>query len=121
MFSSISVPAVLILDDDLGFAMWLGRTLNDAGLEALPASRSEEAMALLADDRFSPVELMIVNREVEGSRELLDSLMALNSNLKVIGIGGPRSGVSATVERPKGNSQPSADGYLKTVRRVLAG
>jgi ActR/RegA family two-component response regulator len=120
MFSSISVAAVLILDDDLGFAMWLGRALNEAGLEALPASRSEEAIALLADDRFSPVELMIVNREVEGTRELLDSLMALNSGLKVIGIGGPRSGVSATVERPKGKSEPSADRYLKTVRRVLA-
>jgi ActR/RegA family two-component response regulator len=114
------VAAVLILDDDLGFAMWLGRALNEAGFEAVPACRSEEAMALLADARFSPVELIIANREVEGSRELLNDLLALNSGLKVIGIGGTRSGVSATVERPKGKSQPSADRYLKTVRRVLA-
>ncbi|MBZ5595222.1 MAG: hypothetical protein LAP39_23505 [Acidobacteriia bacterium] len=40
---------VLIVDNDLGFAFWLGRILDAAGYETLPAKGIGEALALLRE------------------------------------------------------------------------
>jgi ActR/RegA family two-component response regulator len=58
---------VLILDDDLGFAMWLGRALNRPGLQALPATTSEEAMAIAQRVEPTNVHLVIANLAIAGS------------------------------------------------------
>jgi DNA-binding response OmpR family regulator len=113
------VATALILDDDLGFAMWLGRVLNQAGIEALPASRSEEAFQIVSDEGFPPIDIVIANFQVEGSRSLVDRLVALNSGLKVIGIDGSSDGVDARVERPRGETALSGAGYVEAVQRLL--
>jgi DNA-binding NtrC family response regulator len=116
-----AVATVLILDDDLGSAMWLGRVLNEAGFQALPASRSEEALMIVCDEHFPPIDLVIANLTVEGSRKLVDRLVALNRGLKVIGIGGSSAGVDARVQRPRGKTAPQGARYVKTISRVLSG
>jgi len=112
---------VLILDDDLGFSMWLGRALNEAGIRSVPAASAVEALAIVADGSFDPIELMIANFKVDGCREVLETLAIQNSRSKVISIGssGKRT-VDGTIRRPTGKSLPPPDRYVKTVRDVLA-
>ena len=111
---------ILILDDDLGFAMWLGRALTDAGFRALPAIKSEEAIAIAAQTRPARVDLFIANFTIAGSRELLEKLAAQRQPMKVIGIGGSGSlAVDARISRPRGKNLPSPDRYVKTVQRLL--
>lgn len=43
------VKNVLIVDNDLGFVFWLGRVLDAAGYETLPAKGIGEAFALLRE------------------------------------------------------------------------
>jgi DNA-binding NtrC family response regulator len=113
---------VLILDDDLGFSMWLGGILNDAGYTAMPASLSREAIAI-ADSTFAKFDLLIANFELPGTRDLLRKLAVRNPKLLLIGIGkAPAPTVRklrATLDRParRGSIPPGA--YLKTVARVL--
>jgi DNA-binding response OmpR family regulator len=102
----VAPRTVLILDDDLGFCMWLGRVLNDAGIRALPACRSEEALEIGADPQYR-IGLVIVNPLVEGCSEVLDQ----NPDAKVISIGEPGNlAVDSTV-------QP--EGYVSAVREIL--
>ncbi len=111
---------VLILDDDLGFAMWLGGALNDAGLRALPASTSEEALAIVKQVQPPGVDRVIANLAIAGSGELLNKLASKNRSLKVIAIGGSAGRrVDARIRRPRGKGLPSPDRYVHTVSRVL--
>jgi hypothetical protein len=105
----------LVLDDDLGFCMWLGRALNEAGILALPACRSEEALDFACNPSYR-IDVIIFNPEVEGCREVL----AQNRGAKVIAIGAAgKLPVDGTVERPSGRALPQPDGYVQVVNAVL--
>ena len=106
----------LVLDDDLGFCMWLGRALNDAGILTLPACRSDEALEFGSDPSYH-IDVIIFNPEVEGCGEVL----AQNRGAKAISIGAAgRLPVDGTLERPNGRTLPAADGYVKVVNAVLS-
>ena len=120
MASQTTMGTILILDDDLGFAMWLGRALNDSGFPALPACTSEEVLAMVSEGHFEAIDLVIVNFEVDGSQQLLDTLAVYSRGFKVIGIDGSGArAVEATLQRPMGQTPPSAEQYLQIVRGVL--
>jgi ActR/RegA family two-component response regulator len=118
----VAQKTVLILDDDLGFSMWLGRALNEANIGTLPASKAEEALAIVMDESFPRIDLMIVNFNLEGWREVLDAVAAQGGNCKVISIGpsGQRA-VDGKLRRPSQKSLPRAERYVKIVRDVLWG
>src|SRR5262245_19265965 len=119
-----SCVAILILDDDLGFAMWLGRILNDAGMQSFPASRSNEALVFLHTVNLPRIDLLIANFELAGSREVVEALATQSGKLRLIGIGDKGSAgrrkIGARLHRPKGSTNPSADPYVEIVRGVLA-
>jgi len=116
---------ILVLDDDLGFVMWLGRILTEAGFLAMPASTSQEATAIVEECRFPKVDLLIANFELAGSRDLVQKLGSLGKKFRLIGIGeavaagAGRRKIRATLDRPRGRSPLSPERYLETVRRVL--
>jgi len=116
----VAQKTVLILDDDLGFSMWLGRALNEAGIRALPACSGEEARAIIADAGMGAVDLMIANFNLDGCREVLDSLSAQGGRCKLICIGGAGDRtVDGALQRPRGKTLPAAERYIRTVRSVL--
>ena len=116
----VTKATVLILDNDLGFAMWLGRALTEAGFRALPANTSEEALTIAGQMQPSTVHVVIANLEIAGSAELLKTLAAKNKSLKVIGIGpASDSRVDATITRPDTERLPAADRYIDAVLRVI--
>src|ERR1041385_3745311 len=113
-------PNVLILDNDLGFVMWLGRALNDAGIRALPSSTCVEASAIVRKLRPARVNLLIANLALEGSREVVEKLAAKNESLKIIAIGGRTSRrVIGRISRPRGKTLPSPGRYVQAVLRAL--
>jgi len=111
----VALRTVLVLDDDLGFCMWLGCALNQAGIRALPACDTEEALEI-GSDPSSTVALIIINPRIEGSRKVVEKY----PNAKLIAIGGAgKLAVDATIRRPRGKTIPPPERFLRIVRKVL--
>jgi ActR/RegA family two-component response regulator len=116
----VTQKTVLILDDDLGFSMWLGRALNEAGFRTLPVSRGVEALAIIADSSFPQIDLVIANLKVNGCGQVLGTLAAQGRSYKVISIGAAcKRAVDGKLRRPRGKTLPSPERYISTVRDVL--
>jgi len=77
------VSTILIVDNDVGFAFWLGQGLHQAGYTAFPAESAPRAKAIL-DELKIAVDLLIVDSALPGAAGLVESLRYLNPNLKVI-------------------------------------
>ena len=81
----ISPAVVLIVDDDLGFVVWLGVSLAAKGYATLPATSASGAQALIAELRVSP-DMAMVNLKLAGTIELIKAQHRANPALKVIAI-----------------------------------
>lgn len=81
----IRQAVVLIVDNDLGFVIWLGVWLAANRYATLPAGTSWAAQQLLNELRVTP-DLVIANLAVAGTVELAESLRLANPALKVIAI-----------------------------------
>jgi DNA-binding response OmpR family regulator len=113
-----SVKVVLIVDGDLGFVMWLGHALVDAGFQALPATSAEGAMYVLEKMRIAHVDVLIIDPDLPGSRHLREWL-AGSGPVKLITIGTSEPAAEAMIERPPQGAPPSPHDYVDTVRRVI--
>ena len=77
---------VLIVDGDLGFVFWLGRALDEAGYQALPAKSIADATALL-DELSIGIDLLIVNYSLPGAAAFSETLrQSQGRNLRVIAL-----------------------------------
>jgi len=118
----LSRPIVLIVDDDLGFVCWLGDILAEAGYQALPASDSRQAAALVKNLHLQ-VDVVVVNPGLPGVSEMIQTLH--RPSLKIVTIRNPAAEVMgalqdhATLERPPGRGPISRQEWLSRVRRVL--
>ena len=79
------VKTVLIVDDDLGFAFWLGQALDRAGYETWPARSVTAAKSLLAEVRLA-VDLLVITASLPRAGVLANYLARNNPNLKVIAV-----------------------------------
>ena len=76
---------VLIVDNDLGFVFWLGKTLDAAGYQSLPA-KSIAAAGTLLEEITGKIDLLIVNSALPGAAEFITSLRRSLRRLKVIAV-----------------------------------
>ena len=74
---------VIIVDRDLGFAFWLGRALEQAGYDALPAAGVAAAKSLLAELKIV-VDLVVINAGVLDAASFVDDLRAAQPRCKFI-------------------------------------
>jgi DNA-binding response OmpR family regulator len=98
------VKTVLIVDSDLGFVLWLGRILYDAGYEAFPATGVREATALTSEFE-GKIDLLIVNPSLVGAIDLVDSLRRAKGDLKVLAL------LDEDDQQP--SSLPNADAHAR--------
>ena len=77
------MKTVLIIDTDLGFVFWLGRTLDNGGYRTIPARDVADAMSLIEQFKLE-VDLLIVNPTLQGSTPFIEQLR--RSNVKVIAV-----------------------------------
>ena len=76
---------VLIVDSDLGFVFWLGRTLDAAGYQTLPAKSIADATTLL-EEITAKIDLLIINSSLSGAAEFVSTLLQSPRPLKVIAV-----------------------------------
>jgi DNA-binding response OmpR family regulator len=76
------VATILILDDDLGFALWLGQALSAASCRVLPATSVTEAAALIRHFHLT-VDLVILNPSVAGGADFTRDLRREQGYLRV--------------------------------------
>lgn len=76
------MATILILDDDLGFALWLGQALATANCRVLPATTVTEAAALISHFDLT-VDLVILNPSVAGGADFTYTLRREQGHLRV--------------------------------------
>jgi ActR/RegA family two-component response regulator len=118
-------PTILLIDSDLGFIFWLGRALDGAGFEALPAKSIQDAMALI-DEYHLAVDVLIVDPALPGAPRLVASLRRRRKCIKVIattaGIEELRSGfpqVDAVHRRPHEFDDETKGDWVRLVQSIL--
>jgi CheY-like chemotaxis protein len=75
---------ILIVDDDLGFVMWLGHSLAAAGYLTLPLTSAPESLRIIAELELAAIGLAIVNPAALGMAHLIDTLRSRQGYLRVI-------------------------------------
>lgn len=79
------MKTVLIVDDDLGFAFWLGQALDRAGYETWPARSVTAARSLLAEVRLA-VDLLVITASLPRALALATYLGRARADFKVIAV-----------------------------------
>jgi CheY-like chemotaxis protein len=80
-----SPQTILIVDDDLGFVMWLGHTLAATGYLTVPLTSAQESLRIIAELDLAVIDLAIVNPAMPGMSHLIDTLRSRQEYLQVIG------------------------------------
>jgi ActR/RegA family two-component response regulator len=119
------VKTVLIIESDLGFVFWLGRALQDASYEALPAKGVQEATALVSELN-AEIDLLIVNPSLAGAVEFVHALRHSRRDLKILAVPGekdqqahPIPSVDAVVWKPPELDQAASALWLSIVGQLL--
>ncbi|MCX6627644.1 MAG: hypothetical protein NTW28_08455 [Candidatus Solibacter sp.] len=79
------MKTVLVVDDDLGFAFWLGQALDRAGYETWPALSVPAAESLLAKVKLA-VDLLVINATLPQALAFATHLGRARTDFKVIAV-----------------------------------
>jgi DNA-binding NtrC family response regulator len=109
---------ILVVDDDLGFVVWLGQTLVANGYLTVPAASAPQATVLLAELQIATIDLAIVNLALPSTTTLIDSLRSRHPSLKIIAVLDPIPDPIARIDVDAIGWRSQFD-WLTTVRRVL--
>lgn len=114
---------VLLVDEDLGFAFWLGRALDGAGYETWPARSVAAAESLLSEVRLG-VDFLVINASLPRARSFATHLGRSRADFRVIAIceesGAVQTffGATAIHTKPKAINAATAFEWVQIVRRV---
>jgi DNA-binding response OmpR family regulator len=119
------VKTVLIVDDDLGFLLWISDALAVAEMQAIPAQNVQEADRLIRSLRAT-VDLLIVNPALAGVAEYAQSLRRVQGHLRVLALIEETEdshvvlpGVNAVRSRPEVVDDCVKSEWLDAIRDVL--
>ena len=113
-----AAPTILVVDDDLGFMVWLGETLSEAGYLSVPAVSGQQAERVLRDLHLN-VKLVIVNFNLPGVIQLIETLRRRDASLKLIAIQEPAANMRSPVINVDAAHIRSQVGWVALVRRIL--
>ena len=75
---------ILILDNDLGFLIWMANVLEPFGYQVVPANTVSYAVKLIRKWRLA-IDLLLLNPCIEGAVEFTDTLRRrMGKHLKVV-------------------------------------
>ena len=115
---------VVIVDDDLGFTLWLGQLLKEAGYQALPAFSCLEAFSHIQQFN-AKVGAIIVNPALPGVADMLQMLGSTHGPLRIIFIQNPGIDVPgmlpahAMLTKPRGWQRISHREWLRKIEKAL--
>jgi DNA-binding response OmpR family regulator len=116
---------VLIVDPDLGFLLWLGQVLADAGFSNLPALTIQEAKTLIGTLNLT-VNLLIIDPTVAGAnafirtmrRERHVGVIAVVTSMTELDAG--IRGIDAVRSKPTTADDLEASEWLRTIGHLLS-
>lgn len=117
-------PTALIVDDDVGFILWLGEMFTETGYQAIPALHCRQAMTLVKKLSLR-VDVLVVNPELRGAARAMKLLETEYPSLRVVLIRDPsapapaRNSNHATLERPSAWEPISRPQWVTKIRKVL--
>src|SRR4029077_1698104 len=79
------VKTVLLVDDNLGFAFWLGQALDRAGYETWPARSVPAAESLLKEVPLA-IDLLVINATLPLAPAFATNLCRTRTDFKVIAV-----------------------------------
>ena len=115
----------LIVEEDVGFLLWLGQLLTDAGYRTIPASSCRQA-AIFARTIGVPLQLAVVNTGLPGTTRMLRALGAEHRDLRIIAIVSPgkkapaKLPASAILEKPRSSEHVSREFWLHRIHHAVA-
>lgn len=122
----IDVKTVLIVDNDLGFAFWLGNALDRAGFYALPAVSASGASKLLTELAVVP-DLVVINASLSDAASFIADLRLTEPRLKVITVVDdpeerPPVFLQANLveQKPLVTDEMAREDWVETVRMILS-
>ncbi len=124
MIAGIGSPVALIVDDDVGFILWLGEMLTASGYQAIPALDCREALTL-AKKLDLQVDVLVVNPELRGAKRAMDALASDQPSLRVVLIRDRSKPTTTedstlpTLERPSAWEPISRPQWVIKIRKVL--
>jgi len=120
------VKTVLIVDNDLGFAFWLGNALDRAGFYALPAVSASGASKLLTELAVVP-DLVVINASLSDAASFIADLRLTEPRLKVITVVDdpeerPPVFLQANLveQKPLVTDEMAREDWVETVRMILS-
>lgn len=124
MTAGTGSPAVLIVDDDVAFLLWLGEMFAENGYQAIPALHCRQALTLMK--KFSlRVDVLVINPELRGAARAMKVLAGEQPGLRVVLIRDPSTSGTApdgghpTLERPAAWEPISRPQWVTKIRKVL--
>jgi DNA-binding NtrC family response regulator len=117
-------PTALIVDDDIGFILWLGEILTESGYQTVPALDWRQAKSLIKDLTLR-VDVLVVNPKLRGAAQAIKMLRAEHPRLRVVLIHDPSAPVpaldtnDATLERPSAWEPISRPLWVTKIRKLL--
>ncbi len=112
-----SPPAILIVDDDLGFLVWLGLTLGAAGFVTVPAAATTQAGELIHELHIA-INLAVVNLDLPGMSDFTASLTRRDPMVKIIAIQDSTAGPAPAIKTDASHSR-SKLGWMTLVRKLM--
>jgi hypothetical protein len=73
MNGTLSRPAILVVDEDLGFIFWLGEIAEEIGCTCIPALNCWDAISFIRTFDLE-IDLLIVNLTLAGVAEMIQTL-----------------------------------------------
>jgi DNA-binding NtrC family response regulator len=117
-------PTALIVDDDVGFLLWLGEMLTETGYQTIPALQCRQALTLVKKLALR-IDVLVVNPELRGAARAMKVLASEHPRLRVVLIRDPSSPGTvmdsnhATFERPSAWEPISRPQWITKIRKVL--
>lgn len=117
-------PTALIVDDDVGFLLWLGEMLTASGYQAVPALHWRQASSLLKKLDLR-VDVLVVNPKLRGAVRAIKALETEHPRLRVVLIRDPSApgpmldSNHTTLERPSAWEPISRPEWVTKIRKIV--
>lgn len=103
---------------------WLGRALNDAGYQTLPAKSVYGAVELLSEQKVE-VDLLAINPSLPGAHHLIAALRRFDAHVKVVATleeaeqTPDLAGVDLAVPKPASADETARLRWIETIQDLL--
>ena len=115
---------VLIVDEDLGFVLWLGKLLSEGGYNTVPGLSCQQALSHIRELNVL-IDAVIVDPTLTGVSEMLQSLRTTESSLRIVFTRAPLIDVRealpahATLSKPQSWEPNAPEEWLLEVQKAL--